>query len=141
MGNLDRDEIWYPLPDSHPCGPHLGVLAKGRVMIELPPPKAQGRAAGVPTAVPVMALESGSLFLEGLAAEYGTVVRAEKACEAYRIRQCDFLAAVSGKSGKDWLPRFRMLEGQMRKQLQTRANSARGIKDGLARHPHDAEIH
>lgn len=135
-----------PLADTHPCGSHFWILAKGKAVLEVDssslvtrPSTSQSTKGG---AVAVMPLNAGSLLCEGLAEEYAASVRASTACEAYRVRQIDFETAVASvPAAQKWLPRFRMVEAESKKQLHARAEAARGIVDGLQPHPNDPEIH
>jgi len=129
--DLDPDEIWSPIHDYDPCGPHFGVLVRGRAVMET---ASEGRM--------VQALVPGALFPEGPAAEYGVHVRALTACEGYRVRQVDFLVAVySVPSSQEWFYRFKLLERETRSHLCARLSAVRGVSTGVQEHPSDADIH
>lgn len=94
-------DVWTPLPDDCPCGPHFGVLIKGRARLEI---------GGEGEAREVMQLHPGDCFPEGLASEFGARVRASAACEAYRVRLTDFQLAVRvDPSSAQWSEAFRRL--------------------------------
>jgi CRP-like cAMP-binding protein len=129
--DLAPGEYWQPLPDSDPCGPHFGVMVKGRALLET---CEEGRL--------VVALTPGSLLPEGMAAEYNTRARAITHCEAYRIRQNDFLVTVySMPSAQDWFYRFRLLERQTRAHINSRLDAVKGVIDVLKPHTCDTDLH
>lgn len=129
--HLQPGQCWYPLPDTDPCGPHFGVLVRGRVVLESAAEKRE-----------VLTLNAGSLLLEGLGAECGAQVRALTYCEGYRVRQSDLLLAVATVPGsQEWYYRFRLLEREARRHLQMRVTAIRGVTDAVAPHPCDDGIH
>eukprot|EP00971_Amphidinium_carterae_P077894 1540955-Amphidinium_carterae.1 len=117
-------ESWEPLPDSDPCGPHLAIFVRGRVSVEF----ADDRIA--------LPLKAGSLVMEGMIAEYDMRYRALGHCEMYRIRQSDMLLALmSSGTNLDDFYKFRLLEKQAQKYLQSRLSSAQGVVEGFSQHP------
>lgn len=129
--DLEPGEIWVPLPDDDPCGPHLGILVTGRVLLETTKDKRS-----------VTALTPGSLIPEGLCAEYRTHARAVTQCEAYRIRRHDFMVAVrSMASSQDWFYRYRLLEDQTLMHLRFRLGQVKGVSDVVMPHAYDSDIH
>mmetsp|Transcript_38008 Transcript_38008/g.60223 ORF Transcript_38008/g.60223 Transcript_38008/m.60223 type:complete len:559 (-) Transcript_38008:190-1866(-) len=129
--DLAPGDFWEPLPDDHPCGPHFGIMVKGKALLETTEEKRL-----------VTALTPGSLFPEGLAAAYNTRARAVTHCEAYRIRQYDFLVAVySMPSAQDWFYRFRLMERQTIMHLKSRLSSVKGVTDVILPHSCDSVLH
>ncbi|CAE7709012.1 SKOR [Symbiodinium sp. CCMP2592] len=82
--DLETGEEWAPIADSEPSGPFFGVLAAGRVMVEIGPDRHI-----------VLQLTAGAIFPKGLLATYGAVCRAETYCEAYCVRWHDFSPGTS----------------------------------------------
>eukprot|EP00930_Biecheleria_cincta_P039316 TRINITY_DN27038_c0_g1_i1.p1 TRINITY_DN27038_c0_g1~~TRINITY_DN27038_c0_g1_i1.p1 ORF type:complete len:1590 (+),score=278.54 TRINITY_DN27038_c0_g1_i1:75-4844(+) len=142
---LEPGDCWNPLPDDTPWGAAFAVVGDGRGLLELASANPRlRRLGGVDSspAVPVLSLTTGSLILEGLAAAYGCRVRALSALKIYRVRYVDFDVSVSLEScSQDWLARFRMLESDIRIQLDHRGGSARGVVDALVVHPCDDDLH
>eukprot|EP00927_Polykrikos_kofoidii_P044061 TRINITY_DN38136_c0_g1_i2.p1 TRINITY_DN38136_c0_g1~~TRINITY_DN38136_c0_g1_i2.p1 ORF type:complete len:1517 (-),score=269.81 TRINITY_DN38136_c0_g1_i2:238-4683(-) len=129
---LAPNEVWLPLPDSDPCGPYIGVLAVGRAKLEM-----------VHDGQVVMQLIPGNLMMEGMAAEYGAHLRAldGQHCEGYRIRQTDFMMAVtSSPASQDWFWRFKLLVKEARSNMQRRLGGARGLMDCVMPQSKDKEI-
>lgn len=123
-------QFWQPLPDNDPCGPHFGIMVKGKALIET-----------IEEQRMVTALVPGALFPEGLAAEYNTRARAVTHCEGYRVRQNDFLVAVySMPSAQEWFYRFRLLDKQTRAHLNLRLSAVKGVREGVVQRPEDHAI-
>lgn len=126
--------VLQPLSDGCPDGPHFSVLVRGRARLEM---ANDGRW--------VASLKAVSFLPEGLVAGHGAVVRAEVACEAYRVRQADFLVAAGAVpqaawSGahpplKDWYERCRLLEREARSRLGAAFEMARGAQEAAVRPP------
>lgn len=128
--DLAPGEIWQPLLDTSPGGPHFGVLAHGRAVLEL---GSDGRS--------VMPMVAGGLFLEGLAAEFGARLRATSACEGYRIRCVDFQVAVSSiPVAFGWYYRYQLLEKETRQHVRVRLTSEIGFVKSKESHPSDDGI-
>lgn len=129
--DLAPGQTWVPLPDSDTCGPHFGILVKGKAVLET-----------IEESRLVTVLSPGSLLPEGMAAEFRTHCRAITHCEAYRVRQNDFLVAVySMPSAQEWFYRFRLLDKQVRAHLSSRLSAVRGVTEGIMPHPSDDDIH
>jgi len=128
---MQPGETWTPVSDDDPCGPFFGVLLQGRVIVEI------GQAGH-----PVMTLQSGSLFMEGLAAHYGAVARAETYCEAYRVRKSDFLTAVGSNNPppSDWIWKFKLMEQTAREETLNRLQSGSGLVQLSVPHRMDSKI-
>jgi len=136
--HLQPGQLWEPLPDTDVCGPHVGILVRGRAVVEM---AADGRE--------VMPLQPGSMLVEGLAAEFGAHVRLLSSdCEIYRLRRTELEAAarLAPPNGKvrsvtqeaaDWFYQFRLLERDARARLQARLNSTRGLAATRVPHPCD----
>ncbi|CAE8640279.1 unnamed protein product, partial [Polarella glacialis] len=143
--SLKPDELWMPLSDQATGGRVFSVIVKGRALLEMPSENQDLRKLGGidgSPAVAVTQLFEGSLVLEGLAAAYGTRVRAITAVEVYRVRYIDFDVAVDATpSAQEWMPRFRMLEADVKKQLNHRGPGAQGVVSGLKPHSSDPDIH
>ncbi|CAK0870873.1 unnamed protein product, partial [Prorocentrum cordatum] len=87
--SLAPNQVWACLPASHPSGPHFGVLASGRAVIEM-------RLEETPSKrIKVLPLNPGDLLMEDVAAEFGMELRATSACEGYRVRRVDFRTATT----------------------------------------------
>ncbi|CAE7195742.1 SKOR [Symbiodinium natans] len=129
--DLETGEEWQPIADSEPSGPFFGVLASGRVMVEIGPDRHI-----------VLQLTAGSIFPEGLLATYGAVCRAETYCEAYRVRWHDFYMAVglSTPAPNDWFWKFRVQEKATVERLTRRLQSVQGLLDVNLPHAKDDEI-
>lgn len=142
---IQPGECWMPLSDRTPWGASFTILTEGQGVLELASENQRlRRLGGVDSspAVPVLALATGSLILEGMVAAYGCRVRALTATKAYRVRYIDFDIAVHLEScSSEWLARFRMLESNMAQQLTHRGSSARGVVDAFMENPCDDEIH
>lgn len=143
---LKPGDCLQPLSDDDACGPSFLVIIKGRGLLEMASQDPSLRRFGgldSSPAVPVTQLIIGSLVLEGMACDYATRIRALSALEICRVRYVDFDVAVDSASSasKEWLPRFHMLETDVRKQLENRGGSARGVVEGLARHPCDTHLY
>lgn len=125
---LEAGEVWRPLPDSDPSGPRVGILLRGRAVVEL---VASGRE--------VMPLTAGAIVNEGLLAEFGARVRAVSSdCEAYRVRTVDLLAASQSEpKAPAWFYEFRLLEREASDRLRSRLGNARSLVDNKALHPCD----
>lgn len=125
---LEAKEIWRPLPDSDPSGPRIGILVRGRAVVEL---VASGRE--------VMSLVAGSIVCEGVLAEFGAHVRAVSSdCEAYRIRTVELLAAAQMEAKSPaWFYEFRLMEREAADRLRTKLTNARGLLDGKVVHACD----
>lgn len=116
--SLAPGEVWQMMPDGNPCGAHFGIVIQGRLTFEMGPEHS------------IMTLGSGSVFPEGMPADYGGYGRAETYVEAYRIRRSDFEMAVSGAPGHQaWVWRFKLLEKDISERLRMRLNSTRGLID------------
>jgi CRP-like cAMP-binding protein len=127
---LEPGDVWEPVPDFDPCGPCFGVLVQGRATVEMSNDHHQ-----------VITLYQGSLFLEGLAAEFGARVRADTRCEAYRVRRSDFMMCVtSNPAAQDWVWRFKLEERNVRSALRLRLENAKGLLEGGVPHLKDREI-
>eukprot|EP00747_Dinoflagellata_sp_TGD_P074453 gnl/TRDRNA2_/TRDRNA2_158322_c0_seq1.p1 gnl/TRDRNA2_/TRDRNA2_158322_c0~~gnl/TRDRNA2_/TRDRNA2_158322_c0_seq1.p1 ORF type:complete len:367 (-),score=71.56 gnl/TRDRNA2_/TRDRNA2_158322_c0_seq1:78-1070(-) len=128
---LSPGEIWEPLPDSDPCGPHFTIIVKGRLLIEK---ASDGRQ--------VMHVFPGGLVSEGLAAQFDSRIVATTYCEAYRMRSFDFLASVATASCAEpaWLPRFELLEKKSRADMFMRLQRTKGCAEAMAPHPCDKMI-
>ncbi|CAE8716980.1 unnamed protein product [Polarella glacialis] len=111
---MQPGETWTPVSDDDPCGPFFGVLL----------------------------LQSGSLFMEGLAAHYGAVARAETYCEAYRVRKSDFLTAVGSNNPppSDWIWKFKLMEQTAREETLNRLQSGSGLVQLSVPHRMDSKI-
>jgi len=129
--DLETGEEWAPIADSEPSGPFFGVLAAGRVMVEIGPDRHI-----------VLQLTAGAIFPEGLLATYGAVCRAETYCEAYRVRWHDFYMAVglSTPAANDWFWKFRVQEKGTVERLTRRLQSVQGLLDVSLPHAKDVEI-
>jgi len=145
---LKPGQVLEMLPDEDPNGQHFVVLVRGKAVLEMPmwhpDPEATPRvskAAGENNAVPVMPVTLGFPLFEGMAAEFCTQVRAETSCQGFRVRLIDFAACALLLDKLEWMPRFRMLEIDAKKTLDRRCSASRGIVEGLAPHPSDANIH
>lgn len=111
--DLPPGEAWWPAPDSHPSGPHFGVLVTGLAHLEL----STGRY--------ISRMRAGSYVPEGLLAEHDAILRAASNCLAYRIPQYDFLLAVgSHPECQDWYDRCREHEQLVRQALAQRLRNA-----------------
>jgi len=111
--DLPPGEAWWPLPDSHPSGPHFGVLVTGLAHLEL----STGRY--------ISRIRAGSYVPEGLLAEHHALLRAASNCLAYRIPQYDFLLAVGSHAEcRDWYDRCREHESLVRQALAQRLRNA-----------------
>eukprot|EP00933_Yihiella_yeosuensis_P014412 TRINITY_DN12948_c0_g2_i1.p1 TRINITY_DN12948_c0_g2~~TRINITY_DN12948_c0_g2_i1.p1 ORF type:complete len:863 (+),score=125.53 TRINITY_DN12948_c0_g2_i1:360-2591(+) len=129
---LQPGDLWTPVADNDPCGPFFGVLLQGRATVEV----------GLERHI-VTQLTSGSLFMEGLAAHYGAVARAETFCEAFRVRQSDFLMAVGCSDPlptSDWIWRFKLQEKKSFERLHKRLQSVQGLLNLSAPNVKDREI-
>lgn len=117
-----------PLPDSSPCGPHFCILMKGRADVE-PREFLTGTR-------PVMAYGPGSIILDGLLSDYGARLRARTACELCRIRQSDFMIAVTTvPSEHEWFYRYRLMDREMRDRLTKRLQCAKGAHEASKSRP------
>lgn len=111
--DLPPGEAWWPAPDSHPSGPHFGVLVTGLAHLEL----STGRY--------ISRMRAGSYVPEGLLAEHDAILRAASNCFSYRIPQYDFLLAVgSHPECQDWYDRCREHEQLVRQALAQRLRNA-----------------
>eukprot|EP00931_Biecheleriopsis_adriatica_P005272 TRINITY_DN10679_c0_g1_i2.p1 TRINITY_DN10679_c0_g1~~TRINITY_DN10679_c0_g1_i2.p1 ORF type:complete len:508 (+),score=79.87 TRINITY_DN10679_c0_g1_i2:121-1644(+) len=111
--------IWETLPDTDPGGPHFGVLATGEANVEL---SNKGRW--------VARLQAGSFVPEGLLSELGAVVRALRACTAYRVQQADFLSITGATPAcRQWYERCRFLERQVCADLLLRIQGAASVQE------------
>jgi len=127
---LQEGELWAPIRDDDPCGPYFTVILRGRVTVEV----SMDHHA-------VMVLTPGSLLPEGLVAEYGAHLRADTACEAYRIRQTDFNVAIhSNASTERWIWRYRLQEKGVYDHLRARLESVHGLVKSIMPHSRDEEI-
>jgi len=128
---LQPGQAWPPLSDLDACGPHFGVLVKGKAALET-----------VEEQRFVCMLTAGSLIPEGLCSEYRTHIRAITPCEGYRVRQNDFLVSVySMPSAQEWFYRFRLMDRRTRAHLSSRLSSVRGVTQGTMHQPSDDDIH
>lgn len=128
---LQAGQAWPPLPDHNACGPHFGVLAKGKAVLET-----------VEEQRLVCVLGPGSLIPEGLASEYNTHIRAITPCIGYRVRQNDFLVAVySVPSAQEWFYRFRLHDRRTREHLTSRLSAVKGVTVGVMHQTSDDDIH
>ncbi|CAE7707091.1 unnamed protein product [Symbiodinium sp. CCMP2456] len=110
--DIPPGEAWLPMPDSHPAGPHFGVLVAGFAHIEV-----GGRR--------VSRLKAGSFVPEGVLADSGAIIRAASNCLAYRVPQYDLLLAVGSRPDcRDWYDRCREHERQAREALGQRLRTA-----------------
>jgi len=126
--DLEPGETLDMLSDRSPCGPHFSVLVRGRVTVEMKI-----------TSDPVMTLMQGSLLLEGMLADFGARIRAKIPCEIYRVRNSDFMIAVSSvPMASDWFYRFRLLEKETRERFLLRLKSARGAIESCKNRPRTA---
>lgn len=89
----------------------------------------------------MMPLHGPCLLPEGLHAKSGARLRATSHCEGFRVRYGDFeTAVVSVDTPPEWLPRFRLLERDVRRYAQHRLASAHGASDASLTHPDTTEI-
>jgi len=136
--SLAPNQVWEFLPASHPGGPHFGVLASGRAVIEI---RLEERPNKRIKALP---LNPGDLIMEDLAAEFGMELRATSACECYRVRRVDFRTATARApaAAEEWHPHFRMLEVEAIKVLRSRGENLRGLGQlqDCQEHPNSAGI-
>lgn len=110
--DIPPGEAWLPMPDSHPAGPHFGVLVAGFAHIEV-----GGRR--------VSRLKAGSFVPEGVLADSGAIIRAASNCLAYRVPQYDLLLAVGSRPDcRDWYDKCREHERQAREALGQRLRTA-----------------
>ncbi|CAE7612101.1 unnamed protein product [Symbiodinium natans] len=110
--DIPPGEVWLPMPDSHPSGPHFGVLVAGFAHVEV-----DGRR--------VSRLKAGSFVPEGVLADSGALIRAASNCLAYRVQQYDLLLAVGSRPDcRDWYDRCRDHERQAREALLQRLRTA-----------------
>lgn len=125
---LQTGDVWAPVGDSDPNGAWMGFLVKGRVKIEL-----HGEAQ--------LTITAGSVVPEGLAAEFGAHIRADTACEAYRLPRSDFdIAVASDTAAQKWIWLLRLHEKQLSDKLRSRLNSAEGLQRSMLPHVRDREI-
>ncbi|CAK9035339.1 unnamed protein product [Durusdinium trenchii] len=111
--DIPAGEAWWPVPDTHPSGPHFGVLASGLARLEL----STGRY--------ICRMKSGSYVPEGLLAKHDALLRAASSCLAYRVPQYDFILAVgSNPECRDWYDRCREHEQQIRQALSLQLRNA-----------------
>jgi hypothetical protein len=123
-----REEVWQPVPDTNPNGPHFSIIETGRAIVEM-----QNQRK-------VMTLTTGSVLVDVIASSYGATIRAtSKICEVYRLRQFDFKLATAAVPCK-WLWRFNLLEKECRNELLSRLQNMNGLIEGLAQHPRQDEI-
>lgn len=153
--DLVPGQLWHPLFDDDPDGPHFCVLVQGKLVLET----IVGQRM-------VTAFTPGALIPEGLAAQFNTQGHAAVHCEIYRIKYSDFRVAVesqpvaghyspdwpawmpdavaAGEAPREvkqvWYHRFRLLEKQTREKLRARLSSIRGVTEGVMAHPSDNDI-
>eukprot|EP00931_Biecheleriopsis_adriatica_P083389 TRINITY_DN5698_c0_g1_i2.p1 TRINITY_DN5698_c0_g1~~TRINITY_DN5698_c0_g1_i2.p1 ORF type:complete len:1605 (+),score=366.13 TRINITY_DN5698_c0_g1_i2:141-4955(+) len=128
---LQPHEVYLPIPDDDPSGPYMIMLVSGRCMLEV------GAARHT-----VLQIPAGSIFLEGLTAQYQAFLSAESRCEVYRIRQHDFEMAVSTNppAQNDWLWRFKVRQRTFSERLFNRLQSIQGLLDLATPNEKDHEI-
>lgn len=139
--HFEAGQYWEPLPDSDPCGPHVGILVHGRAVVTISPDDKE-----------VMPIQPGSLIVEGLLADFHARVRVLSSdCEIYRMRRMELEAAARlgcprGKPRSvtqevaDWFYQFRLLEKEARSRLHERLNNAKGLVATRQPHPCDSCI-
>jgi len=133
---LNPGEAWTPLSDHCPAGPHIGILAAGRAVLEL---SKDGQKE-------LMQFTPGSILLEGMLAEFGACVRAQTYCECYRIRESEFLMAIPSSSkdlaqpAQDWFWRFKLYMKEESAKIHRRLEGGAGMVDCITPSPKDTEI-
>jgi CRP-like cAMP-binding protein len=134
--SLAPNEIWECIPASHPGGPHFGVLASGRAVIEMRHEEDPSKR------IKVLPLSPGDLLMEDVASEFGMELRATSACEVFRVRRIDFRTALARApaAAEQWHPHFRMLEVEAVKVLRSRGQNVRGQLHHCQEHPNSEGI-
>mmetsp|Transcript_40968 Transcript_40968/g.118375 ORF Transcript_40968/g.118375 Transcript_40968/m.118375 type:complete len:721 (-) Transcript_40968:124-2286(-) len=139
--HFEAGQFWEPIPDSDPCGPHVGILAQGKAVLTIAPDDQE-----------VMPVQPGSLVIEGQLADFGARVRVLSGdCEIYRLRRIELEAAarlgcLRGKARSvtqevaDWFYQFRLVEKEVRARFHERLNSAKGLLAIREPHPCDSCI-
>merc|ERR1719446_181838 len=91
----------------------------------------------------VMTFVPGGLVIEGIAADFGAIMRSiTSPCEVYQIYLNDFKIAISTVSATTpWIWRFKVVEKEARREMTERLENMHGLIEGLAPHPNDDEIH
>jgi len=136
--HFEAGQFWDPIPDSDPCGAHVGILVHGRAVLTIGDDDKE-----------VVVIQPGSLVLEGQLADFGARVRLLSGdCEVYRLRRMELEAAarLSCPRGKarsvtqeaaDWFYQFRLVEKEVQARLRERLGNARGLAAIKERHPCD----
>mmetsp|Transcript_61071 Transcript_61071/g.170442 ORF Transcript_61071/g.170442 Transcript_61071/m.170442 type:complete len:398 (-) Transcript_61071:342-1535(-) len=134
-------DTWEPLPDTHPCGPHVVIVTRGRLVLEIQPRRgAPAAETEAEKAAPVPVV--GGILPEGAAAKAGAQVRvASSDCEAYRVRMFDLAAAAHfSDRAPSWFYHFRSLEKEARQSLGAKLASAREVMKLRMPHPVTSDI-
>jgi CRP-like cAMP-binding protein len=124
--------VWQPMRDDAPYGPRYSIISHGRAVLEM----SQTRRK-------VMTFVPSSLIVEGIAADFGAVMRSiTTPCEVYQIFINDFKIATSTVSATTpWIWRFKVVEKEAKREMTERLENMHGLNEGLASHPRDEEIH
>lgn len=124
-------DLWQLLPDTDPNGPRLGILVRGKAVLELSDDCKDD-----------VQLRAPLVLAEGLPENYGARIRMVSAdSEVYRLRLIDILAAAHTlQQPPEWFYQLRILEKDSRSKLQGRLVNAKGLAKSRAPHPTDAGI-
>eukprot|EP00929_Paragymnodinium_shiwhaense_P074966 TRINITY_DN38337_c0_g5_i1.p1 TRINITY_DN38337_c0_g5~~TRINITY_DN38337_c0_g5_i1.p1 ORF type:complete len:1571 (+),score=403.77 TRINITY_DN38337_c0_g5_i1:187-4899(+) len=127
---LSHGQSLRPSGNDEPGAPYLGVLCAGRLAVGMREAK-----------TPIMHIKPGGLIVEGLLAEVGAQLVAEGECECYRVRQSDFMMAVtSTPEAQEWFWNFKLLSKDTTAHAERMLRGVTALSEAQVQSPADVEI-